>query len=165
MGDAGWGGLLDPTNSLFNSVLRGTVVYLALFAALRMMNNRRSGNMGVSDLLLVTLLSGAVENSMVGEGRSLTEGGVVAATIFFWAYALDWLAFRFPRLRWLVRSGPQTVIEDGRILRAGLKRELLTEEDLLAQLRAQGVDDVATVRRAFVEANGSLSVIARGKKA
>jgi uncharacterized membrane protein YcaP (DUF421 family) len=161
MGGIGWEGMLDPTNSLVNSVIRGSIVYLALFGVLRMMHNRRSGSIGLSDLLLVTLVSGAVENSMVGEGRSLTEGAVVAGTIFFWSFALDWLAFRFPRLRWLVRSQPQTVVKDGQVVHAGLRRELLTRDDLLAQLREQGIDDLGQVRLACVEANGTLSVLLR----
>lgn len=164
MGGIGWEGLLEPTNSLLNSVLRGTVVYLALFAVLRMMHNRRSGSLGPSDLLLVTLTSGAVEDSMVGEGRSLTEGAVVAGTIFFWSFALDWLAFRFPRLRWLVRAGPEPVVRDGRVLPDGLRRELLTRDELMAKLREQGIEDLATVRQACVEADGTLSVIQRGAK-
>lgn len=165
MGDISWGGMLDPTNSLLNSIIRGTIVYLALFAVLRFMHNRQSGGIGISDLLLITLVSSAVQNSMVGEGRSLTEGAVVAATIFFWAYALNWIAFHFPSLRWLVKSQPQTVVKDGRIVQTGLKRELLTEEDLMAQLREQGIDDVTTVQQARIEANGALSVIPREKTA
>lgn len=58
--------MLDPTNSLLNSVIRGTVVYLALFAVLRVMHNRQSGSIGISDLLLITLVSSAAQNSMVG---------------------------------------------------------------------------------------------------
>jgi uncharacterized membrane protein YcaP (DUF421 family) len=96
---------------------------------------------------------------MVGEGRSLTEGAVVAGTIFFWSYTLDWLAFRFPRLRWLVRSQPSVVIEEGQVMPAGLHRELLTRDDLTAQLRAQGIENPSTVKRAQIEANGTLSVI------
>lgn len=161
MFEIGWEGLLEPTHSLLNSVLRGTVVYLALFAVLRMVNNRRSGSVGLSDLLLVTLTSSAVQGSMVGEGRSLTEGGVVAGTIFFWSFALDWLAFRFPRLRRLVRSEPVPVVRDGQVLRDGLRRELLTGEDLEALLRLHGLDGPGPVRLALVEANGALSVLLR----
>jgi uncharacterized membrane protein YcaP (DUF421 family) len=155
--------MLDPTNSLLNSVIRGSVVYLALFGALRLFNNRRSGSIGVSDLLLITLASGAVQSSMVGEGRSLTEGAVVAGTIFFWSYVIDWMAFRFPRLRWLVRSQPSVVVRDGRVVPAGLRRELLTRDDLMAELRGQGIEDLSTVKRAQIEANGTLSVIGQGE--
>lgn len=165
MDDINWGRLLDPTHSLLNAVARGTIVYLALFAVLRVTHNRQSGNIGLSDLLLITLTTGAVQNSMVGDGKSLTEGGVVAGTIFFWSYALNWLAFRFPRLRWLAKSRPRAVIEDGNILHLGLRRELLTKDDLMAQLREQGVEDVSAVQKAYIEANGALSVIMREKNA
>src|SRR3712207_7800566 len=86
MGDIGWGGLLDPTDSLLNSAIRGTIVYLALFAALRMMNNRRSGSVGISDLLLVTPCHPDEQRRPEqhgGRGPTLTEGGVVAGAIFF----------------------------------------------------------------------------------
>lgn len=63
-----------------------------------------------------------------------------------------------------MKSEPQSVIEEGRILRAGLRRELLTEDDLMAQLRGQGIDDVAAVKQARVEANGTLTVIQRERK-
>ena len=117
--------MLDPTNSLLNSVIRGSVVYLALFAALRLFNNRRSGSIGVSGLLLITLASGAVQSSMVGEGR----------------------------------SQPSILVRDGRVIPAGLRRELLTRDDLMAELRGQRIEDLSMVTCAQIEANGTLSVI------
>lgn len=167
IGDLGikWGGLFDPTHGLINSVIRGTIVYLGLYAVLRMMNNRRSGSIRLSDLLLVTLVSSAVQNSMVGEGRSLTEGAVTSLTLFFWSYAVDWLAFHFPRLRWLVQSEPSQVIQDGRPLSKGLRKEMITEDDLRAQLRVAGIYDMTKVDCAAIEANGELSVRPRDPNA
>jgi uncharacterized membrane protein YcaP (DUF421 family) len=132
-----------------------------------MMNNRRSGSVGISDLFLVTPCHPDEQRRPEqhgGRGPTLTEGGVVAGAIFFWSYALDWIVFRFPRLRWLVKSTPQTVVEDGRIVYAGLKRELVKKGDLMAQLRKQGINGIGTVQQACVEANGSLSVIKREKQ-
>jgi len=159
-----WDGLFDPTHNLINSVIRGTIVYLALYALLRMMNNRRSGSIRISDLLLITLVSSAVQNSMVGEGRSLTEGAVTTLTLFFWAYAVDRLAFRFRRLRWLVESEPTQLIRDGKLLPQGLRKEMITEKDLRAQLRVAGIYDMAEVDCAAIEANGEMSIRSRGPK-
>lgn len=163
MPDIGWGRLFEPTHTLFDEIIRGSLVYLALFAVLRVMQNRQSGSIGLSDLLLVSLTTQAFQNSMIGEGKSLTEGAVVAATIFFWSHAVNWLAFRFPVLARLVKSPPQAVVENGRVLPAGLRHELLTRDDLMAQLREQGIDDVLLVQRAYVESNGALSVITKDK--
>ena len=156
-----WSGLWDPTHSLINSIIRGTIVYLGLYVMLRMMNNRRSGSIRLSDLLLITLVSSAVQNSMVGEGRSLTEGAVTSLTLFFWSYAVDWLAYRFTRLRWLVQSEPRQVIKDGRPVPEGLRKEMITEADLQAQLRLAGIHDMNEIDCAAIEANGELSVRTR----
>ena len=163
MPDIGWGRLFQPTHTLLDEVIRGSLVYLALFAVLRVMQNRQSGSISLSDLLLVSLTTQAFQNSMIGDGNSLTEGAVVAATIFFWSHTVNWLAFRFPSLAWLMKSPPQAVIQDGRVLSAGLRHELLTRDDLMAQLREQGIDDLSVVKRAFVESNGALSVVTRDK--
>ena len=160
-----WDGLFDPTHALINSVIRGTIVYLGLYALLRMMNNRRSGSIRISDLLLITLVSSAVQNSMVGEGRSLTEGAVTTLTLFFWSYAVDWLAFRFRHLRWLVKSEPTQVVQNGKPLPRGLRKEMITEKDLRAQLRLAGIYDMAEVDCAAIEASGELSIRTRNSKA
>jgi uncharacterized membrane protein YcaP (DUF421 family) len=65
-------------------VLRGTLVYLFLFAVLRVMRHQ-------ADLLLVVLIVDAAQNAMGSEYTSVTEGAILVATIAAWDYALDWL--------------------------------------------------------------------------
>ena len=129
-GHIAWGSMFDPTHALFDSFLRGTIVYVGLFVVLRLVKNRRAGGLSISDLLLVTLTANALQNSLIGKGHSISEGAVSTITIFFWSYALDWLAFRFPGLRRLVHSQPELVVRDGKVLARGLRREMLTKEDL-----------------------------------
>ena len=135
--------------------------YLGLFALIRVVRNRRAGGVSVSDLLLVTLVGNALQNGLIGKGHSITEGVVSTMTVFFWSFTLDWLAFHFPRVRRIVHSGPRQVIRDGIILQSGLRREMLTEEDLRAQLRIGGIADLGNVKEAFIEENGQLSVLQR----
>lgn len=158
-GHMSWSRMFVPHDSLLDSVIRGTVTYIGLFAILRLVRNRSVGGLGVSDLLLVILVANALQNGLIGKGSSLTEGAVSALTVFFWAHVTDWLAFRFPRLRRLVHSRPVAVIRAGRVLPEGLRREMLTREALEAQLRINGVADPGAVREAFVEENGQLSVV------
>lgn len=156
-----WESIFDPTHSLLDSVVRGTIVYLGLFALIRLVRNRRAGGVSVTDLLLVTLVGNALQNGLVGKGHSITEGIVSTFTVFFWSFVIDWLAFHFPRIRWIAHSGPRLVIRDGTILQAGLRREMLTEEDLRAQLRIGGISDLANIKEAYIEENGQLSVLQR----
>ena len=71
MPDIGWGRLFQPTHTLLDEVVRGSLVYLALFTVLRVMQNRQAGSISLSDLLLVSLTTQAFQNSMIGEGKSL----------------------------------------------------------------------------------------------
>ena len=106
-GHLAWGSIFDPTHSLLDSVFRGTIVYLGLFALIRLVRNRRAGGVSVSDLLLVTLVGNALQNGLIGKGHSITEGIVSTLTVFFWSFLIDWLAFHFPFLRRLDHSGPR----------------------------------------------------------
>lgn len=85
-------------------------------------------------------------------------------TIIFWNYALDWLGYRFPRFRRFVHPSPLPLVKDGRMLRQNMRRELMTEDELMSQLREQGVDDISKVKEARMEGDGRVSVIERGGK-
>jgi uncharacterized membrane protein YcaP (DUF421 family) len=158
-----WTAIFVPTQPVAEVVLRGTLVYLALFLLLRLLPRREVGTIGAADLLVVVLIADAVQNAMGAEYRSVTEGLLLVVTILSWSYAIDWLDHRFPRLR-LVHGPPKVLIRDGRILRANLDEEHVTEEELMSQLREHGVKNAAEVERAYIESNGKISVIRRSAR-
>jgi uncharacterized membrane protein YcaP (DUF421 family) len=103
--NVGWRELVVPTHSVAEIVVRGTIMYIALFV-LRVILKRQSGALGVTDLLVVVLIADAAQNGMAKEYRSVTEGVVLVATIIGWDYALDWLGYRIPAFQRLVRPAP-----------------------------------------------------------
>ena len=153
-----WHSLLVPSGSLLELVLRTSAMYLLILAGFRVFR-RDAGSLSVSDLLVVVLIADAAQNGMAGEYRSLTEGAVIVATIFAWNYVLDWLAYRSRVMSWLLQPPAVLLIRDGRLLGRNLRSQLMTKEDLLAQLREQGVEDVQAVKKACLEGDGRLSVI------
>ena len=159
-----WQTILQPNISLIEIILRGSVMYLALFILLRVILKRQAGTLGMTDLLLITLLADASQNGMAGEYKSLPEGIVLVATIIFWNYALDWLSFKSPRFRRLIEPPPLPLIKDGQLLRRNMRRELISEADLMSQLREQGVSEVSKVKEAYIERDGRISVIEREQR-
>lgn len=157
-----WQALFVPTLPFLEIVLRGTLVYLALFLMLRLLPRREIGSVGAADLLMIVLIADAAQNALGADYRSVTEGVTLVATILFWSYAIDWIDYRFPRLR-IVAGSPLLLVSDGRILRRHLEKERITEEELLAQLREHGVESPDEVRKAYMEGDGKLSVILRKK--
>jgi uncharacterized membrane protein YcaP (DUF421 family) len=155
-----WSAIFVPTGSILELVIRGSLMYLFILAGFRVFR-REAGSLSVSDLLVVVLIADAAQNGMAGEYKSLTEGAIVVGTIIAWNYALDWLAYRFRFIYWLLHPPALLLIRDGQIQRRNLRSEMITTEDLLQQLREQGVDDVKEVKGCFLESDGRISVIKR----
>lgn len=147
--------------SVFEVVIRGSLMYLALFAMLRVVLKREAGAVGVTDLLVIVLVADAAQNAMSADYTSITEGVVLVAVILFWSFALNWVGFRVPWIGRLVHPPPLELVKDGRMLRRNMEKELISEEELMSQIRQQGVDDVAEVKRACIEGDGHISVVTR----
>jgi uncharacterized membrane protein YcaP (DUF421 family) len=153
-----WRAIFVPSGSLLELVVRGSLMYLLILAALRMFR-RDAGSLAMSDLLVVVLIADAAQNGMAGEYRSLTEGVVLVATIFTWNYSLDWLAYRSRFIYWLLNPPPLLLVRQGRIQQRNLRAQLITRDDLMEQLREQGVEDLEEVKTCWLESDGRLSVI------
>ena len=153
-----WRTMFVPTGSVFELVLRATVMYLMILAGFRIFR-RDAGSLSVSDLLVVVLIADAAQNGMAGEYKSLTEGVIVVATIFAWNYILDWMAYRSRFVYWLLHSPSLLLIRNGQIQYRNLRSQLITKEDLLAQLREQGVESIDGVKKCYLESDGKMSVI------
>jgi uncharacterized membrane protein YcaP (DUF421 family) len=153
-----WSSAFVPTVSLLEIVLRGTLVYLLLFFVLRVLR-REAGALGISDLLVVVLIADAAQNAMSSEYKSVTEGAVLVGTIIGWDFFLDWLGYRFPLIQRLLRPAPLPLVREGRALRRNMRKEMITMEELLSQLREQGVEDLSEVKECCLEGDGRISVI------
>ena len=156
-----WRAMFVPTGSLLELVVRGSLMYLLILAGFRLFR-RDAGSLSVSDLLVVVLIADAAQNGMAGEYRSLTEGAIVVGTIFAWNYVLDWLAYRSRFVYWLLNPPSLLLVRDGRIQHRNLRSQLLTKADLMEQLREQGVEDIGSVKKCFLESDGKMSVIREG---
>lgn len=134
-------------------------MYIALFAMLRIVLKRQAGTLGMTDLLLITLLADAAQNGMAGEYTSISDGIVLVATIIFWNYFLDWLSFKFEWFGRLIEPPPLPLVRNGKMLYRNMRREFITEDELMMQLREQGLNDVSQVKEAYIESDGRVSVI------
>lgn len=159
-----WHSVFVPQTPLLEMVLRGTITYVGLFAILRFFLKRQTGVVGIADLLVVVIIADAAQNAMGNDYRSVTEGAVLVLTIVFWNFAIDWLGYHVPWLTRFTRPEALALIVDGRMLRRNMASEMITDEELLSQLRQQGVESPDEVRRAYLEGDGRISVIRRDRE-
>jgi len=159
-----WRSIFLPDIPFLEIIVRGSIMYIALFVMLRVVLKRQTGTLTMSDLLLITLLADASQNAIAGEYKSIPGGIVLVATIIFWNYAFDWLSFRSEWFRGLVEPAPLPLVKNGRMLRRNMRQELITEDELMMQLREQGLNDLSKVKEAYMESDGRISIIENKQK-
>lgn len=152
------GKLFVPDVSVLEIVLRGTVIYLGLFVLLRL-TRRSTGQLGIADVLLITLLADASQNAMSGPYESITSGLILVLTILGWDQLLDRLSYRWPAFARLIEPPPVLLIKNGELVHANLRRNKISEQELTSHLRQHGYDRIADVGRCRLENDGSISVL------
>ena len=140
-------------------VLRGSAVYLFVFALFRFVLRRDAGSVSIADILLLVLIADASQNAMAGGYRSLADGALLVATLAAWNYALDWLCWRFPGARRVIEPPALLLVRDGQLVRRNMRREMVTADEIDAALRKQGIGDIADVKAAHMESDGEISVL------
>jgi uncharacterized membrane protein YcaP (DUF421 family) len=157
--DLDFGKILAPDVSLLEIFIRGTATYLFLYFLLRFAVKRQLGATGVGDLLVVVLIADAVQNAMTADYTGVGAGLFLVVVIVAWAIAIEAAAYKWPAFARIVKPSSLPLVKNGEMLRRNMRRELITEEDLRAQLRHHGVHDLAEVRQARMEGDGQLSVV------
>jgi uncharacterized membrane protein YcaP (DUF421 family) len=148
-------------SSLPDVALRTAIVYLFLIIAIRVSGKREVGQMSVLELIVVLIISDAVQNSMVGDNTSIWGGLVAALVLLGLDFVLRELSRRSRRLRVAVEGEPRLLVRHGRMLRRALQEEGLDTGDLESAVRAHGLARIEDVDQAVLETDGTISVIAR----
>ena len=157
--DVDWAEVFSFSLPPLEMVVRGTAMYWFLFVIFRFVVRRDVGSVGVADILILVIVADAAQNAISGEYTSVADGMVLVATLIFWNVLLDRLSFHFSAFARFAQAPPLLLVRDGRMVRANMRREYITEEELWTQLREQGVDDLAQVKKAYLESDGEFSVV------
>jgi uncharacterized membrane protein YcaP (DUF421 family) len=113
------------------------------------------------DLVLLLVLSNAVQNSMNGGDNSLLGGLISAATLVLLNYLVSIATFRNRKLEALIEGRPQVLIHNGVLDKHVMAKANLTSHELAAALRKAGCTCVADVHVAVLENSGTISVVPR----
>jgi uncharacterized membrane protein YcaP (DUF421 family) len=140
-------------------VVRSALVYVAVFAGLRLAGKRELGQMTVFDLVVILLIANAVQNSMVGSDLSV-QGGILAALVLLVLNrAVALLRLRSTRWGRMLEGTPTVLVEDGQLIEPSLRREGLERQEVEMVVREHGVDSLADVKMAVLETDGSISIV------
>jgi uncharacterized membrane protein YcaP (DUF421 family) len=156
---ATWDHVMDPDIALFESFIRGTILYFAVLIMMRTTLRRTAGELTMLDFIFVLLVANAASGSMLGGSVQVANGLVLIVTVVAWNYALNTLSWYIPAFQRFISPPPLEIVRDGKMIRKNMRREFITEDELMGQLREQGIEDIAKVKAALVEGDGNISVI------
>jgi uncharacterized membrane protein YcaP (DUF421 family) len=142
-------------------VVRAALVYVFLLVILRVTGKRQTGQLAPFDLVLLLVLSNAVQNSMNGGDNSVLGGVISASTLIALHYGVAFLTFKSRTLEAWIEGTPRTLIHNGVVNAKVMNREMLTQHELAAALRAAGCTDIQHVHSAMLENNGQITVSLR----
>lgn len=159
--------LVDPvqavlsggSSGILRTLLFGTVAYVALVLMLRLTGKRTLSKMNAFDLVVTVALGSTLAAVLLDSSVPLVDGLVALGLLVALQFVITWASVRSGAVRKVVKSEPTLLAMDGDYLRAAMRRERVTQDEIDAALRSEGFDDLASVRCVVLETNGKLSVI------
>lgn len=152
-------GVLGPGRA--GIVGRVALVYGLMLASLRVLGKRDLSQMTAFDAVLLFLIPQIFRNYLLGTDDTLLTAVVGATTLLVLVFTTSLLGFRSIALGRLVRATPTVLAEDGILIEHALNREHVTPEEIEAAARLAGVEGLASIHRATLEADGKISIIRR----
>ena len=155
--------LMTPAFRLFLLAIaaRTVIVVVFLIVGLRLLGKRQLGQMNIYDLALIMALANAVQNAMTSGNGNLSVGFVSAGALIVVGKLLSMLFVRSSRWEARIAGTPTLVVYEGRLVPENLRREHISEDQVMMALRQHGLTDPDQVEMAVLEVDGSLSVVPR----
>ena len=156
--------MFNMTVPWWELVIRGAVVYVFLITLLRITGKRQIGQLSPLDLVLLLILSNAVQNSMNAGDNSLIGGLISAATLVALNYLIEYAAVKSKKLENIIEGRPQVIIHEGKLFEDVIRNAKITQMEVESTLRESGFFDMKDVKLAILENNGKVSVQGYDKK-
>ena len=144
---------------MVTAFIRTVLLYFIIMIGLRALGKRQIGELEPIELVMTLLISDLAAIPMQDFGIPLLNGIVPILTLLSLSMLLSWGCMRSLRLRRLICGNPTTLIKDGVLQQKAMQSNRFTLDELVEELRAQGVTDLTTVKFAVLETNGQLSVL------
>ena len=146
---------------VFEKILRPILIYLFLVVLLRVFGKRELAQLNPFDLVVLLSLANTVQNAIIGDDTSLIGGMIGAFSLCAFNYVVVRFLFRHRRLDQILAGTPTVLIEDGKMCRQGMAKEMLTEIELITVAHRQGFSSIGEVESCILEPGGTFFIQAK----
>jgi uncharacterized membrane protein YcaP (DUF421 family) len=142
-------------------IIRPILVYIFLVVVLRIFGKRELAQLNPFDLIVLLTLSNTLQNAIIGSDNSVTGGFIGAFTLLLFNYVVVRFLFKHRRLDQIIEGSKIKLIENGKVNRKVLAKELITEAELLAIIHRQGFSKLQEIETCVLDENGTFYVEAK----
>ncbi len=143
---------------------KSVAIYLFIILAIRLFGKKELAQLTIIDLVFILLISNSVQNAMVGTDTTLLGGIAAALGLFICNYIFKFFMRRSSGLEKLIQGEKVLLIHDGVINAVGLKKALMSIDELERSVREHGVSDITKVNLAILEVDGNISILSNDYK-
>lgn len=144
-------------------LIRTLIIYITLIVVMRLMGKRQIGELEISDLATTFLISEIASLPITDNELPLSHAIIPIITLLTLEVVISMLLSRFPKIKILLSARPATLIKDGMLSQKAMRDARLSFDELLSELRRQGVDDISQIKYAILEQNGNITVIQKAR--
>lgn len=149
----------DTWSALGRTAVVGVLAYIALVFLLRVSGKRTLSKMNAFDLVVTVALGSTLATVLLSTDVALANGVLAFTLLIGLQLTITWLSVRSSMVRNFVKAEPTLLLHRGRFLRGAMKRERVTEDEILSALRGQGIVAVEEVEAVVLETDSSFSVV------
>ena len=150
-------------NPYLDIIIRSVSVYLFMIVALRIFGKKELSQLNTADVILILLISNAVQNAMVGNNTSLLGGVVAAFALFVINIIFKKVMLKSKFIKNLVQDKPEILIHNGKVDFKALAKLGITSDELQEAMREHGVEHYKEVQLSMFEIDGSICIISGDK--
>lgn len=142
---------------IFTSV-KSMSIYLLVLICLRLLGKKGVAELSITDLVLVVLIGSHIAPQLPENNK---WGGAIVSivTLTLLCWLINWLTFRFKKIRRVVEGTPLILIQNGKIIHKNLKKEMISMDTLKESIRNHGLENMEKVKLAILETDGEISII------
>ena len=140
-------------------LVRTLVIYFALLITMRLLGKRQLGEMELSEFVLAALIADLAAHPLQDIGIPLINGLVPILTLFCCEVLIAGATLKSVRLRSLFFGRPSVLVLRGKVIQRELRKNRFSLDELMQELRNQGVLDISKIEYGILETDGRLNVI------
>lgn len=151
----------ESWTGIARTLVVGSAAYVLLILLLRASGKRTLSKMNAFDLVVTVALGSTLATVLLDKNVPLADGVTALALLIYLQWAITWSSVRFGKVQAVVKAEPTLLVKDGQYLPQAMRRQRVTEQEIVAAIRQSGKSDISAVDMVVLETDGSLSVVPR----